>query len=162
MSRLQAHAGGCVWKTFRCAIAGVALITAAAALSACDSSATQGDAAASISADVGQLQQLERPVVRHLKLGFTALRDGRQAEAAEELERASGGGGAVLEWLDRHEVFAHANEDAVGCLEESLPELDERAERLIPQLRKESVTAADHRQLRIRIAEAVNCIQASD
>jgi hypothetical protein len=133
-----------------------------AALSACAGSATQGDAAASISADVVRLQELERPVVRHLKLGFTALREGRQAEAAEELERASGGSGEVLEWLDRHEDFAHANEDAVGCLEESLPELNERAERSIPQLRNESVTAADHRQLRIGIAEAVNCIQASD
>jgi len=162
MSSLQAHAGGCVWRTFRRAPAGIALIAAAAALSGCDSSTTEDNAAASISADVGHLQQLERPVVRHLKLGFTALREGRQAEAAEELERASGEGGAVLEWLDRHEDFAHANEDAVGCLEESLPGLDEHAERLIPQLRNESVTASDHRQLRIRIAEAVNCIQASD
>jgi hypothetical protein len=133
-----------------------------AALSACADSATQGDAAASISADVVRLQELERPVVRHLKLGFTALTDGRQAQAAEELARAIGGGRAVLEWLDRHEDFSHANEDAVGCLEESLPELDEHAERFIPQLQTESVTTADHRQLRIRIAEAVNCIQASD
>jgi hypothetical protein len=158
----RAHAGGCVWKRFRRAAAGGALIAMTAALSACADSAPQGDAAASISADVVRLQELERPVVRHLKLGFTALRNGRQTQAAEELARAIGGGRAVLEWLDRHEDFAHANEDAVGCLEESLPELDEHAERFIPQLRTESVTTADHRQLRIRIAEAVNCIQASD
>jgi hypothetical protein len=162
MSSPQTHAGGCVGKTFRRAAAGVALIAAVATLSACASSATESDAAASLSADVGELQQLERPVVRHLKVGFTALMDGRQAEAAGELELAGAEGRAVLEWLDRHEGFAHANEDAVGCLEESLPELDERAGRLIPQLHEGSVTAADHRRLRIRIAEAVNCIQASD
>lgn len=162
MSSPQTHAGGCVGKTFRRAAAGVALIAAVATLSACASSTTESDAAASVPADVGTLQRLERPVVRHLKVGFTALMDGRQVEAAEELERAGGEGRAVLEWLDRHEDFAHANEDAVGCLEESLPELDERAERLIPQLQAGSVTAADHRQLRIGIAEAVNCIQASD
>lgn len=162
MSSPQTHTGGCVGKTFRRAAAAVALIAAVAPLSACGSSTTESDAAASVSAAAGELQQLERPVVRHLKVGFTALMDGRQAEAADELERAGGDGRAVLEWLDRHEDFAHANEDAVGCLEESLPELDERAERLIPQLQEGSVTAADHRQLRIRIAEAVNCIQASD
>jgi hypothetical protein len=159
-----AHTGGCAFRgRFTTSVgAACALVATALIAGGCDSRGVPEDAAASSTAQVNQLRRLERPVVRHLKLSFTALMTRRQLAAAEELERGTEKSAAVLEWLDRHEEFAHTNADALECLEESIPELQERAERLIPLLRRGSVSARNHRELRIRIAEAVNCIQASD
>jgi hypothetical protein len=111
---------------------------------------------------VAQLSALERPLVRELKLAFVDLSRSRDERAAERLERAADVGGRLFDWVDSHRDFAEANAGSIDCIEESVHELHERVEQTGERLREERASEADRRELRIRLAEVVNCINTSD
>jgi hypothetical protein len=111
---------------------------------------------------VRELRALERPTVRELKLTFVALTLRHDARGAAELERAADDARAVLEWIDDHASYAQANGPTVGCFDESLNELREGAEEVGPALRDRSLTTHKRLELKRALAEAVNCLQASD
>jgi hypothetical protein len=118
--------------------------------------------AAPLRTQAAQLRALERPVLRSVKLAFIATAAHRDDAAAENLERAAERGVRVRTWLDGHEGYAKANEPSVECLEETLGELHERAELWSPKLRDGSLEPGDRTELRHGLAEAANCVQASD
>jgi hypothetical protein len=111
---------------------------------------------------VRELRALERPTVREIKLTFIALTYRRDARAAAEFERAADRAHAVLEWIDDHRSFARANGPTVSCFDESLSELREGAEEFAPALREGSLATQERLELRRALAEAANCLQASD
>jgi hypothetical protein len=111
---------------------------------------------------VRELRALERPTVREIKLTFIALTYHRDAHPAAQLERAADRAHAVLEWIDDHRSFAHANRATVDCFDQSLSELREAAEKFVPGLRGRSLTTQERIELRRALAEAANCLQASD
>jgi hypothetical protein len=141
-------------------VATVAVAVAVLVVAGCASS--QAADSATRMRQATQLRTLERPTVRGAKLTFISLTRHRDARAAEELERASESAGAVLEWLDHHSSFVRANRPSTECLEESLGELRERTEELVTELRARELKADERAELKRGLAEAVNCIQASD
>jgi hypothetical protein len=137
------------------AVAAIALVGAGCASSKAADRTTRMEQA-------HELRVLERPTVRKIKLTFIALTLRHDGRAAARLERAAEDAHRVLEWVDDQRSFAHANEPTVDCLEESLGELRERAEEMIPALRDRSLEAGERIELRRALAEAANCIQAGD
>jgi hypothetical protein len=163
------------WETFareraaRAVLFGASFVLLALLVTACGSSnesaglsQASGGQAMSSGNEIAQLNELERPVVRELKLAFIDLSKGRDAGAAERLERAADGGGRLLDWLETHREFAEANGGSVECVDESVHELREQVERIGERLRDDRASQADNRELRIRLGEVVNCINTSD
>jgi hypothetical protein len=138
------------------------LVVAAVALVAAGCASSKAASTSARMKQAHELQALERPTVREIKLTFIALVRRRDGQAAESLERTAEDAHNVLEWVDDHRSFASANEPTVECLEESLGELRERAEEMAPALRDRSLEAGERIELRRALAEAANCIQAGD
>lgn len=124
---------------------------------------SQGSAdAATLRTQAAQLRALERPAVRSVKLAFIAAAAHRDGAAATSLERAVTRAARVRGWLDGHESYAEANESSVECLDETLGELRDQSERFSPELRRGSLEPRDRQELQRGLAEAANCMQASD
>ena len=112
--------------------------------------------------DVQALRGLEAPVLTAAKTGTTKLAAGDLSGAADQLAIIGTAGKQVLDWLDAHKAFAQANEATTACLRETMTDLGEQAESLVPHLRAGDATTAQISKLRFDLGEAANCIQTGD
>jgi hypothetical protein len=111
--------------------------------------------------EVSQLRALERPLLRSVKQTFVAVAANRQLQASMKLDAAAARGERLLHWLDSHEPFVRANRDALSCLDDSLHELGEHADRLRHLLKRSTATRAQRMRLERTLGEAANCIESS-
>jgi hypothetical protein len=140
----------------------VAVLLVTMPISACSSVNSVQSSAASINQDIVALRALESPVLRSTKDATSRLLTGDTAAAADALEAIGAGGQKILDWLDAHHGFAIANSAATSCLRETMTDLSEQAERLVPLLRQGGASSDQLTKLRTDLGEAANCIQSSD
>ena len=129
--------------------------------SACGSPASTGPSA-SRNTDTAALQDLERPVLSEVKAATTRLAANDLAGAADQLTAVGEDGTTILDWLDAHATFAKANSAATDCLRETMTDLGEQAESLVPHLRAGDATTDQLNKLRLDLGEAGNCMQSGD
>ena len=129
--------------------------------SACTSPAATVPTASS-NTDVAALRDLERPVLSAVKAATTRLAANDLAGAADQLTAIGQDGRKILDWLDAHSTFAKANSAVTDCLRETMTDLGEQAESLVPHLRAGDATTNQLNKLRLDLGEAGNCVQSGD
>ena len=132
-----------------------------ALISACAASPGESTAA-SANQDVPALRELEAPVLSAAKTGTTKLAAGDLSGAGDQLADIEPAGKKILDWLDAHAAFAQANAPTTACLRETMTDLGDQAQSLVPHLRAGDATNAQISKLRFDLGEAANCIQTGD
>jgi hypothetical protein len=141
-------------------ILALSLLSAFAA--ACGLAPGQASSAATANPDVVALRELQAPVLSAAKTATTKLAAGDLSGAADELAAIGSAGKKILDWLDAHAAFTQANAPTAACLRETMADLGEQAESLVPHLRAGNATTAQISKLRLDLGEAANCIQTGD
>jgi len=129
--------------------------------SACGSPASTGPSASQYT-DTAALRDLERPVLSEIKAATTRLAASDLAGAADQLTAIGQDGRKILDWLDAHTTFAQANSAATDCLRETMTDLGDQAESLVPHLRASDATTDQLNKVRLDLGEAGNCLQSGD
>jgi len=115
-----------------------------------------------VNTDTAALRDLEHPVLSEVKAATTMLAANDFAGAADKLTAIGHDGRKILDWLDAHATFAKANSAATDCLRETMTDLGDQAETLVPHLRAGDATTDQLNKLRLDLGEAGNCVQSGD
>ena len=108
------------------------------------------------------LRNLEMPVLAAVKRASAKLAANDLPGAGDQLTLIGQDGRKILDWLDTHDAFARANTNTSACLKETMTDLAEQAESLLPHLRVADTTPDQLSKLRLDLGEAANCIQSGD